>query len=263
MPTGAITLGSGRHPHVAVLTLRNETKRNAVTERMARELGAHAIAINGDREIRAVVVRGEGRLAFSAGSDLRRVSSVTDPWMQRNRADRGLDYIGALLDVRKPLVAAIDGFALGGGLELALACDTRIASPHATFAASEIDWGWHSGSGVTQMLPRIVGPGMAARMVLTGMRIEAEEAYRIRLIDEIAPRDALDDRAHELAGLIAERAPIAVQSAKHLLRLAQSLGLAEGIAVENDLAAYCMTTDDSREAAEARRENRDPDFREE
>lgn len=262
MPEATVTLDPADASRVATLTLRNAAKRNAVTDDMARLLDEHADSINRDRDIRAVIVRGEGELSFCAGSDLRSASSADDPWSQRNRADRGVDYIAALLAVRKPLVAAIDGFALGGGLEIALACDTRLCTPQAAFGAPEITWGWHSGSGVTQMLPRVVGLGMAARMILTGVSIDADEALRLRLVDEIVAPDALHTRAHEIAALIASRAPIAVQSAKHLLRLSLSVGLTAGLAVENDMASYCMTTDDSREAGDARRANRDPDFQE-
>lgn len=256
---GEVTLGVGEDG-VATMTVDRPSKRNSVTRSMATQIAERARSIADDPLIRAVVVQGAGEEAFCAGSDLDDVAAFDTNWDLRNRADQGLNYVDALYRVRKPLIAAVQGYAFGGGLEIALVCDVRIATPSARFAASEIRFGWHSGSGVTQLLPRLVGPGHAARMVLTGDAVTGDEAYRIGLVERVVPREHLREEARALAARMAAHAPIAVQSAKHMLRVAQDVGVEAGMRHENDMSAYCLTTEDAAEGMRAFREQRPPRY---
>jgi enoyl-CoA hydratase/carnithine racemase len=163
--------------------------------------------------------------------------------------------------MRKPVVVAINGYAIGGGLEMACASDIRLATPESSFGAGEIRWGWHGGSGQTQFLTRAIGPGHALRLLLTGDRIDGNEAYRIGLVQELLPRERLMERALELARTIASRPPIAVQSAKNLVRVAQSTSVEIGLAYENDMFSYLMLTKDAAEGRRAFVEKREPEFK--
>jgi enoyl-CoA hydratase/carnithine racemase len=174
----------------------------------------------------------------------------------RNRAD----YCRALWNVRKPMIAAVRGYAIGGGLELALSCDLRLAAPSAKFGAGEIKLGWLGGAGNTQLLPRLVGAGNALQILLTGDMIDAAEAHRIGLVQQVVPDEALADRARALADRIAANAPIAAQLVKHLVRVAEGSSLDLGLAYENDLFTYCFTTKDSQEGIAAFKEKRAPEF---
>ena len=241
---------------VATVTLNRPHKLNTVTPEMGRELFGIAERFNGDDAIRAVILTGSGDRAFSAGSDVKVLDEYGSNWQLRNRAD----YNRALWNVRKPMIGAIRGYAIGGGLELALTCDIRIASPTARFGAGEIKLGWNGGAGNTQLLPRLVGYGKALQMLLTGDLIDAEEAHRTGLVDEVVPDDQLESAARDLAERIARNAPIAAQIVKHLVRVAESTSLDVGLAYENDLFAYCFTTKDSAEGIAAFREKRQPNF---
>lgn len=247
--------------HVATITIDRPHKLNAMTVAMDRRMNALVYEINNDDAVRTVVLTGTGGRAFSAGSDLTDLDGYGTNWQYRNRMDRNEDYAIAVWRIRKPVIAAIDGYAIGGGLEMACASDVRLASPSSSFAAGEIKWGWHGGSGATQHLTRLVGAGHALRLLLTGDRIGAEEAYRIGLVQELHPPEEVRERAQELATTIASRSPIAIQATKNLVRVAQSASIDVGMAYENDSFAYLMMTDDAAEGQRAFAEKRDPVFR--
>lgn len=246
-----------RTEHVATITLNRPAKLNTVTAAMGRRLYALVEELNDDAAIRAVILTGEGEKAFSAGSDVGVLDDYGDNWQLRNRPD----YNRALWALRKPLIAGIRGYAIGGGLELALTCDIRFAAPSARFGAGEIKLGWHGGAGNTQLLPRLVGYGKALQMLLTGELVDAAEAYRIGLVQEVVPEDELDERVRALAETIACNAPIAVELTKHLVRVSESSSLEVGLAYENDMFAYCFTTGDSQEGRAAFLQKRPPVFR--
>lgn len=246
---------------VARLHIDRPAKLNTFTATMSEQLVEHCAAIARDDAVRAVVITAEGESAFCAGSDVKLLDDLGTTWQGRNRADYARDYIGPLLRLRKPVIAAIRGYCLGGGLEIACASDIRIAGESAQFGAPEIKLGWHAGSGNTTILPRLIGLGNAARWILTGDRFEAAEAHRVGLVQEIVADDAVDDAALGLARRIAANPPIAVQSAKHLIGMSQGTSVEQGLAWENDLYTYCMTTDDSREGIDAFRHKREPRYR--
>ena len=242
---------------IATITINRPDKLNTVTAGMGRALYSIADQINQDDEVRVVIVTGVGERAFSAGSDVKTLDDYGTNWQMRNRPD----YNRALWSVRKPMIAAIRGYCIGGGLEIALNCDIRIATPSARFGAGEIKLGWHGGAGNTQLLPRLVGYGKALQMLLTGELIDAAEAHRTGLVQEVVSDDQLEASVKTLAGQIARNAPIAVQLTKHLVRISESTTPEVGLAYENDLFAYCFTTKDSQEGIAAFREKREPTFR--
>jgi enoyl-CoA hydratase len=245
---------------IATLTIERPAKLNTFTVEMAAELTTHCIALGRHDTVRAVVIRGTGERAFSAGSDIGLLDDLGGPWRGRERAAYGRDYIAPLLGLRLPIVAAIRGYCLGGGLEVALASDIRIAGEGATFGAPEVRLGWHAGSGNTTILPRLIGYGNAARWILTGDRFDAAEALRVGLVQEVVPDIEVEAHALELARRIAANPPIAVQAAKSLIRRSQGTTVEQGLAWENDLYTLCMTTSDSREGIAAFLEKRRPHY---
>jgi enoyl-CoA hydratase len=249
-----------RDGHVGTIVLDRPSKLNAMTVAMDRQMNELVYEVNNDDDLRCVILKGAGDRAFSAGSDITDLDEYGTNWQYRNRMDRNEDYAIAVWRIRKPVVAAIHGYAIGGGLEMACASDIRLGTPESSYAAGEIRWGWHGGSGATQHLTRAIGPGHAARLLLTGDRIDGTEAHRIGLIQELLPFEDLHARAEELASAIAAKAPIATQSTKNLVRIAQSTSVEIGMRYENDMFSYLMLTDDAAEGRRAFGEKREPRF---
>jgi len=241
---------------VALITIDRPAKLNAVTQEMSDELVRVIERVNDDDEVRAVVLTGAGERAFCAGSDIRTLDKYATPWEFRNR----VDYCDALRECRKPVIAAVNGYAFGGGLETALTCDIRIASSTASFAAPEIKLGWIGGGGMTAQLVHAIGPSNAALMVLTGDPIRAEQALAWGLVSEVVPQEQLRERAQALAATIASRAPIAAETARVNLRAALSMPLEKAVEYERDLQAICFATADAKEGRKAFEEKRAPKF---
>jgi len=250
-----------RDGHVAHLVLDRPSKLNTMTVDMDQQMNEITYEINNDASIRSIVFRAEGTRAFCAGSDITDLGEYGSNWEYRNRFDRRRDYTRAVWQIRKPIVVAVNGYAYGGGLEMACASDIRIAGRSATFAAGEIRFGWHAGSGQTQYLTRLIGAGHASRMLLTGQPIDAEEAYRIGLVQELVEPEGVVDRAVELANDIAALSPIAIERTKFMVRMAQNVPLDTALLVENDSFAYIMMTEDAAEGQAAFAEKRTPQFR--
>jgi enoyl-CoA hydratase/carnithine racemase len=245
---------------VAIVTIDRPTKLNTMTVAMDTRMNELIFEINQDQGVRAVVLTGAGDRAFSAGSDINDLGEYGSNWEYRNRFEARKDYARAVWLCRKPIVAAIHGYCIGGGLEMACASDIRIATAASSFGASEIRWGWHGGSGATQLLTHLIGPGYASRLLLTGATIDAAEACRIGLVQELVDASQLLPTAIELASSIATLSPIAVQKTKQMIRIAQNVPLDVALMVENDSFSYCMTTDDAREGRQAFAEHRSPHF---
>ena len=245
-----------QHGHVAVITLNRPAKLNAVTSEMSDALVALAQHCNQDDDIRVVVLTGAGERAFSAGSDLGELDKYATPWAFRNRED----YCDSLKVLRKPVIAAVNGYALGGGLETALICDIRIASTNASFAAAEVKLGWIGGGGMSALLARSIGPSNTAVMLMTGDPIDAERALTWGLVSEVVEPAALLPRALDLATTIAARAPIAVETAKANLSAAYNLPLDQAVRYERDIQTVCFATQDAAEGRAAFAEKRAPNF---
>ncbi|UOR02674.1 enoyl-CoA hydratase/isomerase family protein [Leucobacter allii] len=212
-------IGVALQDFVLTVTLQRPEKLNAVTPEMSSALEAIAHAANDDPEVRVVILTGAGDRAFCAGSDIRALDQYGTPWEFRNR----MDYCDALHRLRKPVIAAVNGYALGGGLETSLICDIRLASETARFAAPEVKLGWIGGGGMTAFLAAAAGPSNAAVMTMTGDMIDAETALRWGIVSEVLPADGLMTRARELAAVIASRPPIAIETAKANLRAAYNM----------------------------------------
>jgi enoyl-CoA hydratase/carnithine racemase len=254
---GAIRFDVDRGARVATITLDRPAKLNALTPAMARDLVAAVGVCNGDDDVRAVVLTGAGERSFSVGSDITALDGYATPWDFRNR----VDYCDALRRLLKPSIAAINGYALGGGLETALSCDIRLAASTARLGAPEVKLGWIGGGGMSAFLARAAGPSNAALMLMTGDPVDAGQALAWQLVSEVVEPGALLPRALELAATIASRAPIAVETAKVNLRAATAMSEDHALEYERDLQTICFATQDAAEGRRAFAEKRAPEFR--
>ena len=242
---------------VATITLNRPEKLNTMTPAMGKAIIQLVTYINNEESIRVVILTGTGSRAFSAGSDIKVLDDYGSNWQLRNR----IDYARVLWKVRKPVISKIRGYCIGGGLEMALMSDIRYATPDSKFGAGEIKLGWHGGAGNTQLLPRVMSPGRALEMLLTGDIVSAAEAQDWGLVDRIFDDADIDAKVADLAARIAGNAPIASELAKHLVRVSMSTAVDVGLQYENDTFAYCFTTEDSDEGRAAFAEKRRPNFR--
>lgn len=240
---------------VATVRLNRPEKLNAVTQAMSDSLVRIVHTLNEDPAVRAVVYTGTGR-AFSAGSDIATLDQYATPWQFRNRRD----YCDALRELRKPVIAAVNGYAFGGGLEAALTCDIRLAAETATFAAPEIKLGWVGGGGMSPLLAHSIGASNAALMLMTGDPIDAARALGWGLVSEVVPAEDLLPRAQELATSIAARPPIAAETAKANLRASWNLPLDQAIGYEREMQAITFATEDAAEGRVAFAEKRTGTF---
>jgi enoyl-CoA hydratase/3-hydroxypropionyl-coenzyme A dehydratase len=225
---------------VARLTLNRPEKLNAVNLRMRDELWQAFLAFRDDPDARVLIVRGAGS-AFCSGADLSEFGTAPT-YVQSRRARRERDLWGLLLHLPKPVIAAVHGYALGAGLELALLCDLRLVSEDARLGLPEVGLGYIPSAGGTQTLPRAVPPGVALRMILTGDPIDAREAYRLRLVQGLVPRDRLDAEAGAWARALAARSPLALSCAKEAVVRGLDLSLRDGLALEARLAALLRSS---------------------
>lgn len=248
-----------KRERIALLTVNRPEKMNALDVRTRMEIVGALKELKEDEGIRVVVITGAGDKAFIAGADIGEFAGKSAR-EQRDimRSSRGFD---AVEDFPKPVIAMINGYALGGGCELALACDLRIASAKARFGQPEIKLGIIPGGGGTQRLPRLVGEGKAMELILTGDIIDAAEALRIGLVNYVAPADELESRTMELAKKISEMSPIALSMAKTALKNASRLDLRAGLEAELDLFALCFSSEDKEEGVRAFLEKRKPEFK--
>ena len=244
---------------IATITLNRPAVHNAMNERMREELTACFGELVRSEDARVVVVTGTGERAFSAGADIREFVAPQMPVRFRD-GRRRVDFRAAMDRCPQPIIAAIRGFALGGGLELALACDIRIAGEDSQLGLTEVNLAIIPGGGGTQRLPRLVGRGKALEMILTGARIDAREALRIGLVERVVPATEVLSSAQALARTLAEKAPVALRYAKEAIVKGLGLPLEDGLRLENDLATLLRTTDDRIEGAKAFLEKRKPRF---
>ena len=241
---------------IATITYNRPEKLNAMTPGMAQLMWDAVHRINASDEARAVILTGTGK-AFCAGSDISDLDRYATPWDFRNRPE----YCDALRALLKPSVAAINGYAMGGGLEMALSCDIRIASDKALLAAPEIKLGWIGGGGMTALLAHSIGPSNAAMMVMTGDPVDAAKALQWGLVSEVTAPGTLLERAHAIAATIASRAPIAAETARLNLQAAYNMPLEKAVAYERDLQAICFATADAAEGRAAFAQKRAPVFK--
>jgi len=245
---------------IAIFTINRPEALNSMNVPAARELHKAMVDFRDDPELWVGIITGAGDRAFCAGADIKdmlpflKENLQNSPWAMPDTPMRGLD-------LWKPLIAAVNGMALGGGLEIALACDIRIASEKARFGVPEVTLGLIPGWGATQRLPRMVPRCKAAELLLTGKPIDAQEAYRIGLVNIVVPPEAVMTTAREWAEIICQAGPLAVRAAKEAMIRGSSLTLEDGLRLENALEAYLMSTEDYTEGTNAFVEKRKPDFK--
>lgn len=242
---------------VALITVDNPPV-NALHPAVAARIAEHVDAIGHDPDVRCVILTGAGR-HFVAGGDIEYFRALDRSSAERYvlGVQRMQDSLGLL---PQPVIAAINGTALGGGCELAMACDIRVAEEQAVFGQPEVSLGIIPGAGGTQNLPRLIAPGRAKRLLFTGERIGARDAWDWGLVDEVVPTGGSVDRARELAGQIAGNAPLAVTAAKRAVNLGLQMSVVDGHRLEAALFATLVSTKDFREGVDAFFEKRPPAF---
>ncbi len=231
----------------AELVLNRPAKHNAITPAMSAAIREGLAALESDSGVRCVIVRGAGERAFCAGTDLNTLDEFADAWAWRHSISYPLEF-GAF---RKPLIAALKGWVFGGGFEIALNCDIRLASRNARFAAPEVKHGWLGAGGFSQRLTRLVGYGQASRLLLTGEPIDAEEAYRIGVTEFLVDDGREVDEARRLAATIASHSEVATVTNKAGIRAALEGGLTSGLATERELMCLSFALGSQRAGPEA------------
>lgn len=244
---------------IALVTINRPDKLNALNAAVINELELCIHKFRSDRSVRGVIITGSGERSFAAGADITQFTDLNAQSGYRF-AVRGQTIFNRLEELSKPVVAAVNGFALGGGCELALACHLRIASENAEFGQPEVNLGIIPGFGATQRLPRIVGIGIATEMILTGERIGARRAYEIGLVNRVVPLADLIDTARSLVRVILEKAPMAVGFALDALH-ASDQPLLQGLRHEAALFGHACGTEDFREGVNAFVERRKAAFK--
>jgi enoyl-CoA hydratase len=247
---GAIGLVTIDHPPV-----------NALSARLLEELEAELERLDEDDATRVIVIRGAGERAFVAGADISEFPTLRESPPDSGGSARGIQKLGAQMEAgRTPIVAAIHGYCLGGGLELAMACDIRVAAEDAQLGQPEIKLGLIPGGGGTQRLPRLVGHGRALLLNMTGDPISGRQAYEWGLVERVVPAGELMDAALDVAGTIAERSPHAVGVVKELAAATRDVPLADGLRQEADGFVRCLTSEDGAEGVAAFLEKRQPQW---
>jgi enoyl-CoA hydratase len=244
---------------LATITIDRPEKRNALNAQVRAELVRALDTLADQDDVRVVVLTGAGEKAFVAGADIGEFAGRTP--IEQRRAMAGRRVFDVVAAFPKPTIASLNGFALGGGCELALACDLRIAARSARLGQPEVNLGILPGGGGTQRLPRLVGMGRALRLIMTGELIAAEEAKRIGLVDLVVDDEELAERTHELATRIAGHSPLALRLIKEAVRAAAEMPLSAGLALERELFITAFASEDRTEGVAAFLEKRAPEFR--
>ena len=244
---------------IAIFTLNRPEAFNAQNLQFLKELHEAMVDFRDDPDLYVGIITGAGDKAFCAGADIKEVlpflrENRGKPWILPTTPSRGMD-------IWKPLIAAINGLALGGGLELALACDIRIASEKARLGVPEVSLGILPGAGGTQRLPRMIPWCKAAELLFTGKPIDAKEAYRIGLVNEVVQPQEVMSRAREWADRICKVSPLAVRAIKEAMVRGSNMTLDDGLRLEDSLESYLLGTEDFEEGVGAFEEKRKPEFK--
>jgi enoyl-CoA hydratase/carnithine racemase len=251
---------------LVIITINRPDAMNAIDPETTEELGKAWMDFRDDPDLWVAILTGAGEKAFSAGADLKKMIPFLGkmtPFERRHREENfpGFGGITRSLRIWKPTIAAINGFCLAGGLEMALSCDLRVAAEHATFGLMEVRWGIIPGAGGTQRLPRIIPLTKAMEMILMAQRIDAQEALRLGLVNRVVPGPEVMPTAMKMAEAILENGPLAVRAAKEAIIRGLSLPLDEGLRLEAILQSYLLRTEDAVEGPKAFAEKRKPQFK--
>jgi enoyl-CoA hydratase len=244
---------------IGYVTIDRPKTLNALNMATMEELRQVFTELKDDREIRVVILTGGGEKAFVAGADINELAR-NNPVEAKAYTHKGQAVLDLIENLGKPVIACINGFALGGGCEIAMACTMRLASENAKLGQPEVKLGLIPGYGGTQRLPRLVGTGLAMQMVLTGEMISAQEAHRIGLVNEVLPSGSLIARAEEIAGKIIGMAPLAIQYCMEAVNNGMNMTLQEGLFLEATLFGMCCATEDRKEGTTAFLEKRPANF---
>src|ERR1700742_3778322 len=262
-PTASLTLANvvyEKKGAIAYVTVNRPKVLNALNAATWTDLRTAFESARDDSAVRGVILTGAGNKAFIAGADISELARVTA--FEAERSSRfGQDVLDLIENLGKPVIAAVNGFALGGGCETAMACTIRIAVETAKFGQPEVKLGLVPGGGGTQRLPRLVGKGRALQLILSAEMIDAHEAYRIGLINEIVPANALIARAEAILQKIAANGPIAVKFALEAANKGMQTSQDEGLLLEASYFGLCAATEDKKEGTSAFLEKRAPNFR--
>ena len=245
---------------VATVTIHRPAKRNALNMKMVEEIFYAFQTVQVDSSVKAVILTGSGEKAFAAGADINELILLDSVEGQRC-SQRGNEVLNFVENLGKPVIAAVNGAALGGGCELAMACTLRIASENARFGQPEVRLGLIPGYGGTHRLPRLVGKGRALEILLTGDTISAEEAFRIGLVNRVVPLAELLPAAQTLAGKITSNAPLAVRYAVEAVNKGMETSREQGMLVEASLFGQCCASEDMKEGTRAFLEKRAAKYR--
>ncbi|MDJ0887018.1 MAG: enoyl-CoA hydratase-related protein [Desulfobacterales bacterium] len=244
-----------REDGIAVITFTRPQALNALNAALLEEFDAALDRVENDSAIRVLVLTGAGEKAFVAGADITEINQL-GPLGAKRFARRGADGIARLTRLPVPVIAAVNGFALGGGTEMALACDFIYAARSARFGLPEINLGIIPGFGGTQRLPRLIGPARARELIYTGRMVEAEEALRLGIVNRVCEDGELMDAVNETARLIATKGRVALRAAKQAVNTGLNVDLESGLALENDAFALCLASPDAKEGTRAFLEKR-------
>ncbi len=254
------TLIVEKRENIAIVTINRPKVLNALNATVIEELEKAFTELKNDPEVGAVILTGAGEKAFVAGADISGLVEL-NPLEGKMFAEKGQAVFNLIENLGKPVIAAINGFALGGGCELAMACTIRIASEKAKLGQPEVNLGIIPGYGGTQRLPRLVGKGRAMELILTGRMVDANEAYQIGLVNKVVPPEKLLDEAIEMAKLILTKGPLAVKFAMEAVNRGLEVSLEDGLKIEADLFGMCCATEDKVEGTKAFLEKRKPNFK--
>jgi len=246
--------------HIAEITLDRQEVRNALDLETMQDLGKYCVEVRDNPDIWVAIFTGAGDKAFCAGADIAKLPMQIAQAGGKSLAELGADNIMFGFEVWKPIIAAVNGLALGGGCELAMACDVRIAAENATFGLVEPRIGAIPAAGGTQRLPRLVPTGLALEMLMTAQRIDAQEAYRIGLVNKVVPLDELMPTARQMAEQISSNAPLAVRAAKEAAIRGLRVDIREGMAIEAMIAQRLTASEDTQEGFQAFLEKRKPEW---
>lgn len=245
---------------IAKLTITREKALNAINSQVLTDLESAITQIENDDKIRTVIITGAGEKSFVAGADISEMVKLS-PLEAREFLTRGQRLLDRIEQLKPITIARINGYALGGGLELALACDIRVASDNALVGLPEVSLGLIPSFGGTQRLTRVLGSGTAKYLILLGKRLDAETAFKLGIVNEVVPKEELDRSVDNIVKTLLKMAPIALTAAKNAIYMATQTDMISGQELEVNYAAMCFSTDDLREGMNAFLEKRKADFK--
>ena len=246
---------------IVKLTINRPEARNALNAATRQDIRNAIEGIEKDGDVRVVIITGAGEKAFISGADITAFKEATPITIEETASTLGQQLLSDIENLSVPVIAMINGFCLGGGQELAMCCDIRIASESAKFGQPEVNVGIFPGAGGTQRLPRLIGWGKAKELIYTGRIIDATEAERIGLVDKVVPLEKLDEEVNQLAATIASKSPLIIKLAKKAINKGMYTDLAAGLAYEKANFALCFATEDHTEGVTAFLEKRKPEFK--